>query len=282
MKAFFKRNKYTPHEIADALVVDLINLYEHLSFICLNIFGKYSYLKKNKNLKNIHQHKRIFIIGNSPSINQFDLKKLKNDIVIMVNRSFNHKDYENIKPNYHIIVDPKLANGKWPIEYLDIILKKNPSVTLLLNSNWYYLEKFKKFKNMQNVYWVKNSSISLLLNNYNNNLSTKFNSSGGVVGVGLSASIYFGSKEIYFLGVELNGVINLLANKDSHFGGKDPDYENHTSFEWARDLNINSRGIRKMTRFCDLCTKNNIKLTNLTKTGLMDFIPRDNFDNFFN
>ena len=34
-----------------------------------------------------------------------------------------------------------------------------------------------------------------------------------------------------------------------------------------------------MTRFCDL-SKNNIKLTNLTKTGLMDFIPRDNFDNF--
>ena len=42
----------------------------------------------------------------------------------MVNRSFDHPDYETIQPNYHIIVDSKLASGVWPLDYIDIIFKK--------------------------------------------------------------------------------------------------------------------------------------------------------------
>ena len=60
----------------------------------------------------------------------------------MVNRSFDHPDYETIQPNYHIIVDSKLASGVWPLDYIDII-SKNPNVKLILNANWYHLEKFK-------------------------------------------------------------------------------------------------------------------------------------------
>ena len=84
MKAFFKKLKYTPFEIADALVLDLINFYEFISFYGLKIFGKYNFLKRNKILKNNHKDQRIFLLGNSPSLNNFDLKKLSNEIVIMV------------------------------------------------------------------------------------------------------------------------------------------------------------------------------------------------------
>ena len=83
------------------------------------------------------------------------------------------------------------------------------------------------------------------------------------------------------MGVELNGVIKLLGNKDSHFGGKDPDYQNHTSWEWARDLNSNSRGIRLWHRFNDLCKRNKIELINLSKTGLIDFMPKEDFNSLF-
>jgi len=281
IKKFFKKLKYTPHEIGDAIIIDLINIYQYFLFSYQKVIGNYNFLKGNKVLKDIHKNKRIFLLGNSPKLNDYDLKKLQNEIVIMVNRSFTHKDYHVIKPKYHIIVDPKLGNGIWPIEYLDKILEKNPDVTFLLNSDWFNLEKFRYYRNKKNVFWIKNGSLSLLFNNFNNDLSTHFNSSGGVIGVALSSAIFFGSKNIYFLGVELNGVINLLANKDSHFAGKDPDYKDYTSLEWARALNINSRGIRKMTRFCQLCLKNNISLKNLSQSTLFDFIPEDNFNNLF-
>jgi len=280
MKAFFKKLKYTPNEIADAMVIDLINLYEQINFLYRKFIGKYPFLKKNEVLMNIHKEERIFVLGNGPSLNDFDLKKLKNEIVIMVNRSFSHPDYEVIKPKYHIFVDPKLANGTWPLSYLDEIYKKNPNVKIILNSRWYYMEKFKEYRNNKNIFWVKNKGVSLLFNNFNNDLTDNY-STLGVVGHGLSAAIYTGSKKIYILGVELNGVIKLLANKDSHFDGKDPDYQNHTSWEWARDLNSNARGIRLWHRFNDLCKRNKIELINLSKTGLIDFMHKEDFNSLF-
>jgi len=281
MKHFFKKLKYTPFEIADALVLDLINFYELVSFYTFKVLGKYKFLKRNIILKNIHQNKRIFILGNAPSLNTFDLKKLSNEIVIMVNRSFMHDDYGKIKPKYHIIVDSKLATGEWPISYIDIILSKNPDVNLLLNSKWFYMDKFKKYQKCKNIFWIKSKSISLLFDNFNNDLTSVF-SSGAVVEQGLSLAAYLGSKKIYIMGVELNGIVYLMNNKESHFNGKDPDYEMSNSWDWARAMNCNSRGIRLFYRINELCNKNKIELINLSNTGLLDFIPKENFETILN
>lgn len=280
MKAFIKKLKYNPYEIADAIVIDLINIYEQIGYFYKKLLGKYTFLKKNKILKNIHSGKRIFVLGNGPSLNNFDLKKLKNEIVIMVNRSFDHPDYEIIKPKYHIILDPKLKTGQWPLKYLDIIHEKNPNVNLILNANWFYLKKFDEYKKKMKIFWVKSKNISLLFNNFNYDLTQNY-SSLAVVGNGLSMAMYSGSRKIYILGVELNGVLLLIAGKDSHFSGKDPDYDRHTTWNWARDLNSNSRGIRLWYRFADHCKKNNIELINLSNRGILNFIPKEDFKTLF-
>ena len=201
MKSFFKKFKYNPYEIADALVIDLINFYELIDFYIKKILGKYSFLKKNVLLKNAHINKRIFLLGNGPSLNAFDIKKMKDEIVIMVNRSFDHPSYEIIKPKYHIIIDSKLADGTWPLEYLDIIYKKNPNVNLLLNAKWYHLEKFSKYRNKDNIFWIKHNSISLIFNNFNSDLSTIYSSGISVTEQGLNLGVYLGCKKIYILGV---------------------------------------------------------------------------------
>ena len=126
MKAFIKKLKYTPFEFADAITIDIYNIYNQTGYLIKKISNKYSFLTKNESLKNIHSGKRIFILGNAPSLLDFDIKKLKNEIVIMVNRAFNHPDYEIVKPKYHIFVDAKLESGQWPLEYLDIVYKKKP------------------------------------------------------------------------------------------------------------------------------------------------------------
>jgi len=272
--------KKDPYILGENLTNELINLYIHTRYFILKILSKYSFLKKNEVLKNIFLNKKVIILGNGPSTNDYDLKKLKNQIVIMVNRSFNHKDYEIIRPKFHIIVDPKLANGMWPIEYVHTIFRKNPEVNLVLNADWYYLEKFNFLKNKKNVYWVKSKNISYIYNNFSYNL-TKLFTCAGVIGNALCLSIYTGSKEIYFLGMELNGVIKLLANQESHFNGKDQDYSNHSILDWSRDLGFNSRGLRYWHRIHKLCKEKNIKLINLTKKGLFNFVINKNFDEIF-
>lgn len=281
MKSFFKKLKYNPYEIADALVIDLINFYELIDFYIKKILGKYSFLKKNVLLKNAHINKRIFLLGNGPSLNAFDIKKMKDEIVIMVNRSFDHPSYEIIKPKYHIIIDSKLADGTWPLEYLDIIYKKNPNVNLLLNAKWYHLEKFSKYRNKDNIFWIKHNSISLIFNNFNSDLSTIYSSGTSVTEQGISLGVYLGCKKIYILGVELNGIAYLMSGNDSHYNGKDPNYDDHKSWNYARDMNSSSRGIRQWHKLSEKCKIENIELVNLTNTGLLDFIPYENPDDLF-
>jgi hypothetical protein len=280
MKAFLKKIQNNRYEIAEAIIVELVNFYIQIIYVYKKLLGKYSFLKKNINLRNIHKNKRIFVIANAPSINDFDLKKLKNEIVVMVNRSFNHPDYEIIQPNYHIIVDPKLANGVWPLSYIDTILKKNPKVKIILNADWYHLEKFNNIKKKDNVFWVKNKIVSLLFNNFNNDLTQNY-SSLGVTGHGVSLSIFSGSKKIYILGMELNGIIYLINNQDSHFNGKDPDYKNHTALDWSKALSDNSRGIRFWHKYANDCKNNGVELINLSNKGLFDFVPKEDFNSLF-
>lgn len=280
MKKLIKILKRDHFLIGEIFINEAINLYSHFIYIIQNIFGHYNFLKKNIELKNIYKNKRIIIIANGPSINNFDLKKVKNELLIMVNRSFLHTDYEFIKPNFHILVDPKLANGQWPLEYIDIIFKKNPNVKLILNANWYHLEKFKKFRENKNVYWVKSKLTSLYFKKLNNNLCSIF-STLGVTGNGVSLASYLGSKKIYILGMEMNGVIKMLNNEDSHFNGKDPDYNQHTILDWSRDLGHNARGLRYWYIFSETLKKKNIHLINLSNTGLFNFVPTEDFNQLF-
>tara|TARA_B110000285_G_scaffold158441_1_gene176787 strand:- start:1733 stop:2605 length:873 start_codon:yes stop_codon:yes gene_type:complete len=284
MKNFIKKFKYNPYEIADGIVIEIWNLYEELRYIINKLLGKYYFLKKNNILKDKHKNQRIFLLGNAPSLNDFDLTKLKNEIVIMVNRSFTHKDYEIIKPEYHIFVDPKLANGIWPIEYLDTVLRKNPKVNLILNAEWFYLKNFEPYRNKKNVFWVKNKIISLLFNNFNYDLTTNYSCSGlGVVGHGFPIAAYTKANKVYLIGVEGDGVIRLMANQNSHFSGKDPDYGKHTSLDWARDLSIMSRGMRMLNKVGEFYKRNGTEIINLNtkKSVVLDPFSNEDWNNIF-
>ena len=281
MKQLFKKFGLDPFIVAEIIVLELYNLYEIVEFNFLKITGKYSFLNKNENLKNILKKKRVFIIGNSPSINNFDLSKLSEETVIMMNRSFMHPDYKKIKPKYHIIVDSKLDTGVWPISYIDEIFSKNPDVKLILNAKWFYSKKFERFKDNEQIFWIKTKSISFLYDNYTNNLLSIF-SSGGIAEQCLSLSIFMGSTKIYILGVEHNGLIYLLNNQDSHFIGKDPDYNNLSLLDWSLAMNKNARGLRIFYRIYKLCEKKNIQLINLTKKGFLKFLPSEDFNSLFN
>ena len=48
MKAFFKKLKYNPYEIADAIVIDLCNIYNCIGYQYNRLSGKYNFLKKIK------------------------------------------------------------------------------------------------------------------------------------------------------------------------------------------------------------------------------------------
>ena len=63
-------------------------------------------LARNKELKDTYHGKRCFVIGNGPSLNTVDMRKLKNECVIVVNLFHRYKDFKEINSRYYILIDP--------------------------------------------------------------------------------------------------------------------------------------------------------------------------------
>tara|TARA_B110000014_G_scaffold260088_1_gene249175 strand:+ start:563 stop:1420 length:858 start_codon:yes stop_codon:yes gene_type:complete len=265
--------------LIDNIMVEIISSITKLIFYFFYFFStKYNFLKKNSELKECCKNKKIFIIGLGPSINNYDLKKINDEVIIMVNRSFKHKDYEYLKPKFHLFVDDKMALGIWPLTYLDEIFKKNPDCKILLNANWYKLDKFANLRKHKQIYWIKSSYISLLYDNFSSDLTKIISTGGGVVEEAISLAVFFGSKDINILGVDGNGIALLMCNLDSHFDGKDPDYKKHNSLLYANDMILSSRGMRAWHRFSKVLKKRNINIYNLSKEGILDAYEYKDFN----
>lgn len=63
-------------------------------------------LKQNVKYKNKYSGKRCFIVGNGPSLKKQDLRKIKDDFVFTVNMLPKSPMYELVKSDFHVMVDP--------------------------------------------------------------------------------------------------------------------------------------------------------------------------------
>ena len=263
----------------DNIINELLINYRKLIFIFqYYILKDFKFLKKNIELKKKFEGQKFFIIGLGPSLKNYDLLKLKNKNIIMVNRSFRLEDYSELSPKFHIFMDPKLEMGIWPLDYLDEILKKSKNVKIFLNADWFNSKKFFKFRDHEQIYWIKFHPVSLLNFKYSSDITQSISSGSTVIECAITLSIYLGSNDINILGVEGNGISKLMCNQDSHWDGTDPDYKDHNSLLYANDMINASRGIRQWHAISKALTKKNIKIYNLTKEGILDAYRYKNFE----
>jgi len=264
----YKRNH---REKLDDVYFELINKLLYLKFLYeKNLKRQHKQLEENIALKNIHKDQKCFVIGNGPSINNQDLTLLKDEIVFMVNRAFLDPRYEIIKPKYHVIVDSKLASGEWPITFLDEIVEKNPKVIFLLNSRWHDLDIFQPYKDKYKIYWI-DGSLTITPYFFNRKIDlTDRTYSNAVVEHGISSAIYMGCKEINFMGVDGDGLCySILGREDSHSYGYNPEDLAMSFPTIIRALNSMSNSLRKWHYLFEYCSKNEIKLNNLTDGGIL-------------
>jgi hypothetical protein len=267
----------------DDYFFETINLIQRFIFFLQGINGKYSYIKKNTDLKDLHKGERAFLVASGPSIKNQDLTLLKDEITFFVNRSFLHEDYAHIQPTYHIFVDPKLASGEWEITMLDEVLAKNPQVTFFLNHKWYYLDKFKPYKENPKfkIYWI-NSSLPTTPFHKNRKMDlTTITYGSAVTGVAYVSSIYMGIKDFYFLGQDGNGLCYELTNGDSHFYGANPENAIKTSQDIVKDLYMMHLSLKYWCYFADYCKEIDFNVYNCTKGGIFNMFERKEYEDLF-
>ena len=274
------KNFWDYKQSIDDVFFEITNIALKVLFFIKGLSGQYSYMKKNSELKGIYNGRRGFLVANGPSINKQNLKPLKNEITFFVNRSFLHEDYSYIKPTFHVIVDNKLATGEWDINFLDIIIEKNPDVTFLLNSKWYHLEKFQPYKKDSRftIYWVDMRLFTTPFDKYRRIDLTKITYGAAVTGVAKMSMVYMGMKEIYFLGKDGNGLCYDLIGLDSHFYGVNPENRTKSITDIYKDLYSMSLSIKNWTYFSKYCKRIGVNVYNCTDGGIFDMFERKKYE----
>ncbi len=264
----------------DDYFFEIVNLTQRLVFFFQGINGRYAFMQKNIELKDIYKEERAFLVANGPSVKKQDIKLLKDEITFFVNRSFLHEDYAYVQPTYHIFVDPKLASGEWEITMIDEVLEKNPNVIFLLNYKWYFLDKFKpyidnpKFK----IYWINSSLFTTPFHKKRKIDLTNLTYGSAVTGVAYIASIYMGIRNFYFLGQDGNGLCYELTQRDSHFYGTNPENNLKMSKDVVKDLYMMHISLKHWGYFADYCREIGVNVYNCTEGGIFDMFERKEYE----
>lgn len=233
-------------------------------------------LANNKRIKGLGKGRDTYIILNGPSLKTQDLSKLKGESTIFVNMGFKHPMYEELQPEFHVIVDPKLNTGEWPITILDEILEKSPNVSLVLNAKWAQLDKFKPYAERCPIVWINQDLYWNMV--YKSDIDiTKPINGFAVFGTCFNVAVYMGFTNIFFTGFDANGLAYEIVNQSSHFYGINEDNLTKTSKDFSRDLFMMHRGLRTLNMVGEYCRNKGINITNLTNGGMLDMFPRREF-----
>lgn len=159
--------------------------------------------KKWKSLKNKFIGKRVFLIGNGPSLNKTSLYLLKDEYTICFNHFYLFEERLNWLPTFYCITDNLVLKD---------LLGKLASLIEKYKFNFFPDIHFRgeNFKNQikpnDKIYWLN----QIFGQGFSKELP-KVYPGGSVIYEGFQLLNYLGFNEIYFLGVDMNFKIHKTA-----------------------------------------------------------------------
>ena len=193
--SFYKRHGFISLIIA--------SLRRSKSLILLKLNKDAQNEKKWKSIKNKYKGKRVFLIGNGPSLNKTPLYLLKNEYTICFNHFYLFEERLNWLPTFYCVTDNLVLSDL--LYKLDSLIKK-------YKFNFFPDIHFRgeNFKNQI----IPNDKIFWLNQVFGQGFSTelpKVFPGGSVIYEGFQLLNYLGFDEIYFLGVDMNFKIHKTA-----------------------------------------------------------------------
>jgi hypothetical protein len=172
-------------------------------------------LLPNKAYKNKYAGKRCFIIGNGPSLKKNNLELLKDEYTFTVNSMSSAKEFDIIKPKFHVVVDPRRFDEKNTL-FLDemerFVKKKDLPVCIFPARFSNYVKRHQLDKQLKIIYvYAENNTKSIK----NIDLTSRIPYYQNVINVALSSALYMGFEEIYLIGCDMTGVVTIWDENDN-------------------------------------------------------------------
>ena len=246
-------------------------------------------LKKNIELKDKYNNKRIFILGSGSSILHYDLKVLKNEFVMTQNSFHMHEDIYDIEPNFHCVVPYYQSEKEYStwIEYIGDMKEKMLGTNFIWGLNTKALIDNHHPDLVKQSYYIRTKYNLLTLKKAKVNISKTIMNIPTVLTQCLSVAIYLGFKEIYLLGFDLDQICHTNDRTFGRFYGMskitdtkfEEDAERNLEFEttdsWYNWWLMNKQFFL-LKSYAD---QNNISIVNGTQGGILSYFKREPIEN---
>jgi hypothetical protein len=246
-------------------------------------------LKKNIELKDKYNNKRIFILGSGSSILLYDLKVLNSEYVMTQNSFHMHKDISYVDPNIHCVVPYYQSNKEisiW-VDYIADMKARMPNSLFLWGLNTKALIDKYHEDISENSYYIRTKYNLLTLKKAKVNISKTIMTIPTVLTQCLTVAIYLGFKEIYLLGFDLDQICHTNDQTYGRFYGM----SKITETEFEKDANqrldvettdgwytwwLMNKQFFLIKHFAD---QNNISIVNGTQGGILSYFKREPIEN---
>jgi len=267
--------------------------------ICINVtrrifrrifqFYNRRFLLKNKRLKNLHYGERCFILGNSHSVRNYDLKKLAGEKVFSVSTGYLHPDYHVYKPEFHCVPQITYSNEEGGMsietanEWIAKIEENTGNAILFLDEKIRRLRCTKNLLSLRSVSWIATSMSAQ--SDRNIDLARCIAPVLSVPQMAISIAIYMGFKEIYLLGVDHD---EICQNKYEYFFDrklmpfKDPavNEKNELKDELTIRLADYARLFSGYKRIAKISKFNKCNIYNCSSSSFLDVFPYVPYESF--
>lgn len=237
-------------------------------------------------LKNRYSGRRIFVIGNGPSLNRTPLNMLTDEYTIAMNRISLLYDKTNWRPTFFVCTTTNIRYPEW---HRDIMRTINSGVVTFAG------DKLKEYigdhKNVHYLNCTHGEQIidSPLLEWWSDDISKRVCKYATSMLVAFQVAFYLGFKELYIVGADLafsesllkTFLCHLRLGRLTHFWGD----KNHFSSKYgtpgctSKVLNRNMLAAHNLVK--GVAQKHGVKIFNATLGGRLEVYPRVNFFDLF-
>ncbi len=254
----------------------------------LYYFKNREILSQNKTLKNSHRGKRCFILATGPSINEQDLKKLSGEFCISISNFFVHKDFNVIRPKYHVFAeshDP-ITENQMATWFYDAEKHFTPEIQVLMSAHDKPTSDKIRLFSKQKIFYHLIDYRRQLSPSSEINFKHRIPAIQTATHIAIYLALYLGAKEICLLGCDHDWILRQWENKHFYFENQNVLFEHKKVLKKTVDMETEFKNYLKLwdiyKRIRDYGERRGVKIWNCTPGSFLDVFPKIDFEKIIN
>ena len=231
-------------------------------------------------LKGKYEGKRIFIVGNGPSLNQMPLYLLKDEYTMCFNRFPLMNERNNWKARFYTVVD-------------DLVIKdmaKEINTDIVPNVDYAFFPDFHPSNVTVKGKYIKEAPNVLWFHADKSEFSDKMPECGinkTVVNAGIQIAAWMGFSELYLIGVDMTfGDQKVKKSNSRNWESAESDSNHFDPRYFGKGRKFHNPGVAEMIEKFEVCKqffdKRDVKIYNAGVGGKLEVFPRVKFEDVLN